>query len=73
MEEVQEIRVGRQTTEEGAIESVHCLAEASEQQTSDQLPCDGAPYLGRILDEGSIEGFAALDDLDFCDFTLDER
>jgi hypothetical protein len=47
-----------------SIRTIHGLAEASEEETANQSPCDGMREARSFLLERLIVQFAAFDDLD---------
>ena len=73
MEERDEGLVCGQATEERTVESVHGLTETSEQETSDESPCDGRTPEWFLFEEGFIVRLAALDDLDLGDVGLSNQ
>lgn len=70
VEEVEEIRVCRQSAKERSIVSVHGLAKASQQETTDKQPGPWASGSSGLSNESFIVGFAATDYSDFGDDAL---
>lgn len=70
VEESEEGLVRRETTEDGPVETVHRLSEASEQEASEEAKGGRVEQPRAFLDESLIEGLRAANDLDLGDVGL---
>jgi len=70
VEEVEEGLVGRETTKDGTVETVHRLGKASQQEAAEELESDRVEEPWALLDECLIVGLRTADDLDLSDVGL---